>query len=56
MPWCVGINSFTSVVATVIAIPLSLFSGYTAVLGVGVAAYVLALACTGMMRPATSGT
>ncbi len=56
VPWCVGINSFTSVVATVIAIPLSLFSGYTAVLGVGVAAYVLALACTGMMRPATSGT
>ncbi len=40
--WCVGINFFASVVATVAAVPMSLLGGYHVVLIAGVALYVLA--------------
>jgi hypothetical protein len=41
--WCVGINSFLSVFATVLAIVMALRFGYTSVLVVGLAGYALAL-------------
>jgi hypothetical protein len=41
--WCVGINSFLSVFATVLAIVMALRFGYTSVLVVGLLGYALAL-------------
>jgi len=42
VPWCVGINGFASVMATIIAVPIALCLGYTAVLQIGIVLYVLA--------------
>ena len=41
--WCVGINSFASVLATVLALPIALVSGYSSVLEAGALAYGVAL-------------
>jgi hypothetical protein len=50
LPWCVGINFFASVIATVAAIPLALFFGYTTVLLFGLASYLLALVTSAAFR------
>jgi hypothetical protein len=42
--WCIGINAFASVVATVVATPLTLLAGYGAALTAGLSAYALASA------------
>lgn len=42
VPWCIGINGFCSVLATVLVIPLSVTLGYSAVLATGVGLYALA--------------
>ena len=42
VPWCVGVNSFASVLAMVSVIPIALGFGYSAVLGCGVALYGVA--------------
>jgi hypothetical protein len=41
-PWCIGINWFASVMASVAVTPLAMRFGYTFLLGLGVSAYVLA--------------
>ncbi|HEX2677859.1 MAG TPA: hypothetical protein VHM19_14500, partial [Polyangiales bacterium] len=51
---CVGINAFASVIATIAVLPLSLFYGYTAVLGVGAALYALASMLAMAMRSSAS--
>ena len=42
VPWCVGVNSFASVLAMVSVVPIALGFGYSAVLGCGVALYGVA--------------
>ncbi|MFI5307320.1 MAG: spermidine synthase [Polyangiales bacterium] len=42
VPWCIGINGFSSVIATVGVIPLSMAYGYSSVLWAGVALYACA--------------
>jgi len=42
VPWYIGINGFASVMATIIAIPLSLGFGYTTILVVGIGLYTFA--------------
>lgn len=42
VPWCIGINGFASVLATVLVIPLSVLSGYTIILLSGIGLYALA--------------
>jgi hypothetical protein len=42
VPWYLGINGFASVMATIVAIPLSLGFGYTTILVVGIGLYALA--------------
>jgi hypothetical protein len=44
IPWAWGINGFTSVVGSVLAIVIGMAFGYSAVLGLGVAAYGVAAA------------
>ena len=46
MAWCVGINGFASVIATVAVIPLSMGLGYSSVLGWGIALYITAALMT----------
>ena len=41
VPWCVGINGFASVLATILVIPISLWQGYTSVLLWGAGLYGL---------------
>ncbi|MCC6214293.1 MAG: hypothetical protein IT376_05460 [Polyangiaceae bacterium] len=41
LPWAIGVNFFTSVLATVGVVPLALACGYRAVLVAGIAAYAL---------------
>lgn len=45
VPWCIGINAFASVIASVAVVPLAMGGGYRAVLLCGVALYVLAALC-----------
>ena len=49
LAWCVGINGFASVIATIVVIPLSIGFGYTAVLLSGVGLYALAAGITSAM-------
>jgi hypothetical protein len=42
VPWCIGINSFASVIATVAVTPLSIRWGYVIIFGAGVTLYALA--------------
>jgi hypothetical protein len=46
VPWCIGVNAFASVIATILAIPIALASGYTAVLVVAVVLYAVAATCS----------
>ena len=39
LAWCLSVNAFASVVATVGAIPIALVAGYSAVLASGILAY-----------------
>lgn len=48
--WCIGINAFASVVATVAATPLTLMFGYPAVLLTAGACYLLALPLASGLR------
>jgi hypothetical protein len=41
-PWCIGVNAFASVLASVAVVPLSMFVGYGAVLATGLAMYAAA--------------
>lgn len=41
-PWCIGINAFASVLASVAVVPLSMFAGYSAVLAAGLGLYLAA--------------
>lgn len=53
-PWCIGINGFASVLATVVVIPLSLICGYSVVLLTGTGFYAMALVMAiGMRQKAT---
>jgi hypothetical protein len=41
-PWCIGVNAFASVLASVLVVPLSMFAGYAAVLATGIVLYAAA--------------
>ncbi len=43
VPWCIGINSFASVIATVAVTPLTIRWGYVVIFGAGLALYALAV-------------
>jgi hypothetical protein len=56
LAWCVGINGFASVIATIVVIPLSIGFGYTAVLLSGAGLYALAAGITSAMsEPVRAG-
>jgi hypothetical protein len=50
LPWAVGVNFFASVGATVAAVPLALFGGYTVILAVGMFFYATAALAALCMR------
>jgi hypothetical protein len=43
VPWCIGINSFASVIATVAVTPLCIRWGYVVIFAAGIALYALAV-------------
>ncbi|MCC6647734.1 MAG: hypothetical protein IT374_19465 [Polyangiaceae bacterium] len=51
LPWCIGINSFASVLASVLVSPLCLRLGYTSVAWLAIGAYLLAA----VLSPALGG-
>lgn len=53
--WCIGINAFATVVATVAATPLTLIFGYPAVLWSAVGCYAAVLPIAWVLRRAASG-
>jgi hypothetical protein len=54
VPWCIGINGFASVLATVLVIPLALWFGYPTILTVGIGLYALAFVVAVSMRAVRS--
>lgn len=51
LPWCIGINSFASVLASVAVTPLAVRFGYVIVFGAGVSLYGLAALLSEWMGP-----
>ena len=52
LPWCIGINSFSSVLASVSVSPLCLRFGYASVAWLAIGAYVAAAALSRLLRAA----
>jgi hypothetical protein len=50
VPWCIGINAFASVVASVGIVPLAMGAGYHGVLLTGAGLYALAALCASSLR------
>jgi len=50
VPWCIGINGFSSVIGSIGVIPLAMGSGYSAALAAGVGLYLTAAAIGLRMR------
>lgn len=50
VPWCIGINGFSSVIASIGVIPLAMGSGYSAAIFLGMALYACATGIGARMR------
>lgn len=55
LPWCIGINSFASVIASVAVTPLAMKWGYVIVFGAGLVCYAAAALLSGWMRSDDEG-